>query len=113
MSNQNLTLLTDFYELTMMQGYYNTKNNETVVFDLFYRENPSGSGYAICAGLEQTIDYIKALSFQDDDLEYLRTLKIFSEDFLTYLKDFHFFKIDLTEYLRLTKLSLPWDNNYH
>lgn len=90
MSKQNLTLLTDFYELTMMQGYFNNKNNETVVFDAFYRENPCGSGYAICAGLEQLIDYIKNLRFKEDDIEYLRTLKIFDEDFLAYLKDFSF-----------------------
>ena len=88
MGKQNLTLLTDFYELTMMQGYYNNKNNETVIFDVFYRENPSGSGYAICAGLEQVIDYVKALCFTEEDIEYLRTLKIFEEDFLSYLKIF-------------------------
>jgi len=90
MGKQNLTLLTDFYELTMMQGYYSNKNNDTVIFDVFYRENPCGSGYAICAGLEQVIDYIKALCFTEDDLEYLRTLKIFEEDFLSYLKEFRF-----------------------
>ena len=90
MGKQNLTLLTDFYELTMMQGYYSNHNNDTVVFDVFYRENPSGSGYAICAGLEQVIDYINSLRFEPDDIEYLRSLKIFSEDFLSYLKDFHF-----------------------
>ncbi|MBH1942074.1 nicotinate phosphoribosyltransferase [Mobilitalea sibirica] len=90
MGKQNLTLLTDFYELTMMQGYYNNKNNDTVVFDVFYRENPCGSGYAICAGLEQVIDYIKNLRFKEDDIEYLRSLKIFDEDFLTYLKTFRF-----------------------
>jgi nicotinate phosphoribosyltransferase len=90
MGKQNLTLLTDFYELTMMQGYFNNNNNETVVFDVFYRENPSGSGYAICAGLEQVIDYIKELSFKQEDIEYLRSLKIFDEHFLSYLKDFHF-----------------------
>ncbi len=90
MDKQNLTLLTDFYELTMMQGYYHNKNNETVIFDMFYRENPSGSGYAICAGLEQVIEYIKNLHFTDDDIEYLRSLKIFQEGFLSYLKGFHF-----------------------
>jgi len=90
MGKQNLTLLTDFYELTMMQGYFDNKNNETVVFDAFYRENPCGSGYAICAGLEQVIDYIKNLRFSEDDIDYLRTLKIFEEDFLSYLRDFHF-----------------------
>lgn len=90
MSKQNLTLLTDFYELTMMQGYYNNHNNDTVIFDMFYRDNPCSSGYAICAGLEQVIDYIKNLRFKDDDIEYLRSLKIFDEGFLTYLKAFHF-----------------------
>ncbi len=90
MSKQNLTLLTDFYELTMMQGYFNNKNNETVIFDVFYRENPCGSGYAICAGLEQVIEYIKNLRFKEDDIEYLRTLKIFEEGFLSYLRNFQF-----------------------
>lgn len=86
----NLTLLTDFYELTMMQGYYKNKTNETVVFDAFYRTNPSGSGYAICAGLEQVIEYIKGLHFDYEDICYLRSLKIFDEDFLDYLAGFHF-----------------------
>ena len=90
MSKQNLTLLTDFYELTMMQGYYNNRNNDTVIFDMFYRDNPCSSGYAICAGLEQLIDYIKNLRFTEDDIEYLRSLKIFDEAFLSYLKGFHF-----------------------
>ncbi len=90
MSKQNLTLLTDFYELTMMQGYYNSNSNDTVVFDVFYRDNPCGSGYAICAGLEQVIDYINNLNFKDDDIEYLRSHKIFDENFLTYLRGFHF-----------------------
>lgn len=90
MSNKNLTLLTDFYELTMMQGYFNNKNNDTVIFDMFYRDNPCDSGYAICAGLEQVIDHINNLKFTEDDIEYLRSLKIFEEDFLSYLKGFHF-----------------------
>ncbi len=88
--NDNLTLLTDFYELTMMQGYFETQQNETVVFDVFYRTNPSGSGYAICCGLEQAIEYIKELHFSDEDIEYLRGYQTFSEDFLSYLKDFKF-----------------------
>ena len=90
MAYQNLTLLTDLYELTMMQGYYNEQSNDTVVFDAFYRKNPSGNGYAICAGLEQIIDYIKNLSFSYDDIDYLRGLNIFSEEFLEYLAGFHF-----------------------
>ena len=87
---RNLTLLTDLYELTMMQGYFCSGKNETVVFDLFYRKNPSNGGYAIAAGLEQVITYIKELSFSYDDVEYLRSLEIFSEEFLEYLMGFHF-----------------------
>ncbi|MCD8078358.1 MAG: nicotinate phosphoribosyltransferase [Lachnospiraceae bacterium] len=90
MSKRNLTLLTDLYELTMMQGYYEQKFNETVVFDAFYRSNPSGSGYAICAGLAQIIEYVENLHFTDGDIEYLRSLGIFHEDFLDYLAHFHF-----------------------
>lgn len=90
MDYRNLTLLTDLYELTMMQGYFKEKSNDIVVFDAFYRKNPSGSGYAITAGLEQIIDYIKNLSFSYDDIDYLRGLHIFSEDFLEYLAGFHF-----------------------
>lgn len=63
MDINHLTLLTDLYELTMMQGYFKTGNDETVVFDVFYRDNPSGSSYAITCGLDQVIDYIKNLSF--------------------------------------------------
>ncbi|MDO5518950.1 MAG: nicotinate phosphoribosyltransferase [bacterium] len=88
--NDNLTLLTDFYELTMMQGYFETQQNETVVFDVFYRTNPSGSGYAVCCGLEQAIEYIKHLHFSEEDIEYLRGYQTFSEDFLSYLRDFKF-----------------------
>ena len=74
MTDQNLTLLTDFYELTMMQGYFKNHTNDVVIFDAFYRENPSGSGYAICCGLDQVIDYIKNLHFDAEDIEYLREL---------------------------------------
>ncbi len=91
MNNRNLTLLTDLYQLTMMQGYYkNDTNNHEVVFDLFYRSNPSKNGYAICAGLEQAIDYIKGVCFTDDDINYLRSLNLFKEDFLEYLRGFKF-----------------------
>lgn len=90
MSTQNLTLLTDLYEMTMMQGYFKNNNNRTVVFDAFYRTNPSDGGYAICAGVEQVIEYIENLHFDDDDINYLRSLHIFDEDFLAYLADFHF-----------------------
>lgn len=91
MDRQNLTLLTDLYELTMMQGYFRNENaNQTVIFDMFYRTNPMESGYAIMAGLEQMIDYVKELHFDDEDIAYLRSLGIFEEDFLTYLKNFRF-----------------------
>ena len=91
MGRQNLTLLTDLYELTMMQGYFKHKDqNETVIFDAFYRTNPGEGGYAIAAGLEQVIQYIKDLHFSDEDIEYLAGLGIFEQDFLDYLRGFQF-----------------------
>ena len=90
MSRYNLTLLTDLYELTMMQGYFENQTNETVVFDVFYRTNPSGGAYAITAGLEQVIDYINDLHFDTDDIEYLRSTGFFREEFLNYLSVFRF-----------------------
>lgn len=91
MDNQNLTLLTDLYELTMMQGYFKHKDrNETVIFDAFYRNNPCGGGYSIAAGLEQLIAYIKELHFSPEDIRYLDSLHLFEKDFLDYLADFHF-----------------------
>lgn len=91
MDTYNLTLLTDLYELTMMQGYFKEKNaNELVVFDAFYRKNPCNNGYSICAGLSQVIDYIKNLSFKAEDIKYLKELGIFEDDFLEYLKNFKF-----------------------
>ena len=91
MDRQNLTLMTDLYELTMMQGYFKHKDrNETVIFDAFYRNNPCGGGFAISAGLEQVIQYIKELHFDSQDIDYLASLGIFEADFLEYLRDFHF-----------------------
>lgn len=90
MDMNNLTLLTDFYELTMMQGYFQNDTNPEVVFDMFYRINPNDGGYAICCGLEQVIDYVKELRFTYEDIEYLRSLSVFSEEFLDYLAGFHF-----------------------
>ncbi len=91
MDRQNLTLLTDLYELTMMQGYFKHKTaNETVIFDLFYRSNPCGNGYSIMAGLEQAIKYVRELHFTRNDIEYLRSLNMFEESFLDYLGDFKF-----------------------
>lgn len=90
MSKRNLTLLTDLYELTMMQGYYEKGQNENVIFDVFFRQNPCNNGYSVCAGLDLVIDYIKNLHFTYDDVDYLRGLGIFKEDFLHYLSGFHF-----------------------
>ena len=90
MRANNLTLLTDLYELTMMQGYFKNPTGQTVVFDMFYRTNPCGGGFAICAGLDQMIEYIENLTFSDEDIAYLRSLNIFGEDFLDYLRHFHF-----------------------
>lgn len=90
MSTLNLTLLTDLYEMTMMQGYFKSANHDVAVFDAFYRKNPCDGGYAICAGLDQVIDYIKNLHFSAEDISYLRGLRIFDEDFLSYLENFRF-----------------------
>ena len=90
MRANNLTLLTDLYELTMMQGYFKNPTNQTVIFDMFYRNNPNGGGFAICAGLEQMIEYIENLRFTEEDITYLRSLGIFEEDFLEYLSSFKF-----------------------
>ncbi|MDE6662576.1 MAG: nicotinate phosphoribosyltransferase [Lachnospiraceae bacterium] len=91
MDRQNLTLLTDLYELTMMQGYFKNKDqNETVIFDAFYRNNPYDGGFAISAGLEQLIQYVKELHFEEEDIAYLASLGIFEKDFLDYLRDFKF-----------------------
>ncbi len=91
MYQRNLSLLTDLYELTMMQGYFKEKDaNETVVFDAFYRTNPDGNAFAISAGLEQVIEYISNLHFAPEDVEYLRSVGLFEEDFLDYLLHFRF-----------------------
>lgn len=90
MRAQNLTLLTDLYELTMMQGYFKNPTDQIVVFDAFYRKNPCDGAYAIAAGLEQVIEYVRNLHFSPDDIDYLRDLKLFDDDFLEYLRGFHF-----------------------
>ncbi|MGN0361283.1 MAG: nicotinate phosphoribosyltransferase [Bilifractor sp.] len=88
--NRNLTMMTDLYELTMMQGYFKNPTDQIVVFDAFYRNNPFNGGYAIACGLEQVIDYIRNLHFAPEDIEYLRSLQLFDDDFLEYLRGFHF-----------------------
>ena len=90
MKDRNISLMTDLYELTMMQGYFKENTREVVIFDMFYRKNPCGGGYAITAGLEQLMDYIQQLHFTYEDIDYLRSLGIFAEDFLEYLRGFHF-----------------------
>lgn len=91
MKGRDLALLTDLYELTMMQGYFTTgAYNKKVVFDLYYRKNPSGNGYAVTAGLQQVIEYINGLRFTKDDINYLTSLNLFTEDFIDFLKDFRF-----------------------
>ena len=91
MSKRNLTLLTDLYELTMMQGYFrNAHANANVIFDAFYRKNPDGNGFAISCGLEQIIELIENLHFSKEDIDYLDSLNIFDKDFLEYLADFKF-----------------------
>ena len=87
---RNLSLVMDFYELTMSQCYFNRDKNEEVVFDMFYRSNPNGGGYCICAGLEEVIGYIQNLHFEEEDIAYLRSLNKFSEEFLDYLRHFIF-----------------------
>ena len=88
---RNLTMVMDFYELTMANGYFKDEDKERkVAFDVFYRKNPDNAGYAIFAGLEQIIEYIENLHFDEDDIEYLRGQGLFGEEFLAYLADFKF-----------------------
>ena len=88
---RNLTMMTDLYELTMMNGYlrFGMEKNRAC-FDLFYRKQGDITAYAVAAGLEQMVEYVKNLHFTDEDIAYLRSLGIFDEAFLAYLTDFHF-----------------------
>ena len=91
MTKENYTLLCDFYELTMSQGYFKNGYADRIsYFDVFFRRVPDGGGFAICAGLEQIIDYIESFRFEADDIEYLRSKGCFEEDFLEYLKNLRF-----------------------
>ena len=90
-NDYNLTLLTDFYEITMANGYFQSDIRDAeACFDVFFRRVPDGGGFAIMAGLEQIIKYMKGLKFTEEDAEYLRSKKCFSEGFLDYLKNFEF-----------------------
>ena len=88
---RNISMMMDLYEMTMANGYFSDKGPKAeVTFDVFYRRNPDDGGFAIFAGLEQIIEYIEHLHFDEEDIAYFRGLKLFREDFLTYLKDYHF-----------------------
>ena len=87
---RNLSLVMDFYELTMSQCYFNDNKDKEVVFDLFYRKNPDDGGYCVFAGLEQVVDYVSNLHFEKEDIDYLRSLNQFSEEFLEYLSTIRF-----------------------
>lgn len=88
---RKLNLLMDLYQLTMSQGYFNGEHkNATATFDMFFRSIPDNGGYAITAGLEQVIDYITTLSFDKEEIEFLRSLNLFNEEFLNYLVNFKF-----------------------
>ncbi len=91
MKQENFAMLCDFYEFTMSNGYFkNGFYEKNVYFDVFFRKVPDDGGFAIAAGLEQVIDYIRELHFEDEDIEYLRSKGIFDEGFLKYLKSFKF-----------------------
>ncbi len=88
---RNLTLLMDFYELTMGNGYFtNGMKDKTAYFDMYFRRVPDGGGYCIMAGVDQLMDYISNIHFSQEDVEYLRSLGLFGEEFLKFLKDFKF-----------------------
>ncbi|MGA2479764.1 MAG: nicotinate phosphoribosyltransferase, partial [Spirochaetia bacterium] len=86
----NLTLLADFYELSMMQGYFLHNENPPVVFDMFFRRQPFGGGFSVFAGLEPALEHVSSLSFSADDLAYLEGLGSFRREFLDYLEGFRF-----------------------
>lgn len=88
--DRNLTMLTDFYEITMANGYFSHGHKDTIAyFDMFFRQIPDSGGFAVMAGVEQLVDYLANLKFSEEDIDYLRT-KGFGEDFLDYLRNFKF-----------------------
>lgn len=91
LDDHNLTMLTDFYELTMANGFFKTGNIDRIAyFDMFFRRIPDGGGLAITAGVEQLVRYLKGLHFTEQDIEYLRSKRLFDEEFLAYLRNFRF-----------------------
>lgn len=88
---ENLTMLADFYEITMGNGYFQSGFKDRIAyFDMFFRKVPDNGGFAIMAGVEQLVEYIKSLKFTDEDIEFFRAKKLFNEDFLEYLRNFEF-----------------------
>lgn len=88
---RNLSMMMDLYEMTMANGYFEENSeNERVTFDVFYRKNPDGGGFAVFAGLEQVIDYLENLHFDKEDIEYFRSLNLYDEKFLEWLSDYRF-----------------------
>ena len=87
---RNLSMLIDFYELTMSNNYYINNNDKIAIFDLFYRKNPDNGGFVIYCGLTQVIEYINNINFTKEDINYLESLKIFNQKFLDYLSNFKF-----------------------
>ena len=88
---KNLTMLTDFYEITMANGYFANGFRDTIVyFDMFFRKVPDQGGFAIMAGVQQMVEYLNNLSFTEEDIAYLESKKLFKPEFLDYLRNFHF-----------------------
>ncbi|MBR5768814.1 MAG: nicotinate phosphoribosyltransferase, partial [Clostridia bacterium] len=87
---QNISMLTDYYEMTMGNGYLKYFGDKIAYFDAFFRRIPDGGGYAVMAGLESVVDYVSNLRFTGEDIDYLRGQKMFSEEFLEFLRDFKF-----------------------
>ena len=91
MDTRNLSMVMDLYEMTMANGYFHTADiYDPVTFDVFYRKNPDGGGFAIFAGLEQVLDYLEGLHFGPEDIDYLRSLRLYDEKFLEWLAHFRF-----------------------
>ena len=88
---RNISMMMDLYEMTMANGYFaNQQKTQKVVFDVFYRKNPDQGGYAVFVGLEQVVEYAENLHFDSADIDYFRSLNLFSDEFLQYLKEFRF-----------------------
>lgn len=88
---RNISMMMDLYEMTMANGYFEDSSvNDWGTFEVFYRKNPDSGGFAIFAGLEQVVEYIEGMHFEEDDIEYFRSLHLFSDSFLEFLRGYHF-----------------------